>query len=527
MATQDEEQEKEQLNALMEVRRLKLAELVEKGIQPWGSRFERTHNSRQAKEQFERWEAGEGEVLPGAATPHPVPEGAPPAPAGHEEGIRPRLWARLAGRVMSLRAHGKASFAHLADEAGRIQVYAKVDILGDEAYRLFGSLDLGDVIGVEGELFRTRRGEVTLEIHRFTLLAKSLRPLPEKWHGLKDVDQRYRRRYLDLIVSPGVRDVFVTRSRIIQAIRRFLTTRGFLEVETPSLHPIAGGANARPFVTYHNALDMNLYLRIAPELYLKRLIVGGFDKVFEIGKNFRNEGISIKHNPEYTSMEVYQAYADYHDMMRLTEELMAYVAMEVLGTTKITYQGTEIDLTPPWPRVPMLEAIKEHAGIDLAAITNDDELREVARSRGVIVEAGTNRGKIIDELFEKFVEPKLVQPVFIVDYPVEVSPLAKRKASDPSLTDRFEPFINTWEVANGFSELNDPIDQRQRFLAQLANRQAGDEEAHMMDEDFVQALEYGMPPTGGLGIGIDRWVMLLTDSPSIRDVIFFPHMRPR
>ncbi len=497
-------EDEEQANALMAARRQKLEELKRKGIAPWGERFARTHNSREAVSQFEQQQA----------------------PQAHEEG-QARAAARLAGRVMSLRAHGKASFAHISDEAGKIQIYAKVDVMGDEAYTLFNSLDLGDIIGVEGDLFRTRRGEVTLEVRQLTLLSKSLRPLPEKWHGLKDVDLRYRRRYIDLIVNPPVREVFVTRSRIIQAVRRFLTARGFLEVDTPALHPIAGGANARPFVTYHNALDMSLYLRIAPELYLKRLIVGGFDRVFEIGKNFRNEGISIKHNPEYTSMEVYQAYADYQDMMRLTEELMAYVALEVLGTTKITYQGQEIDLTPPWPRRPMLEAIKEHSGLDLKAVADDDELRRLARARGIAVETGMSRGKIIEELFDKFVEPKLIQPTFIVDYPVEVSPLAKRKATDPALTDRFEPFINSWEVANGFSELNDPIDQRQRFLAQLTNREAGDEEAHMMDEDFVQALEYGMPPTGGLGIGIDRWVMLLTDSPSIRDVLFFPHMRPR
>lgn len=434
---------------------------------------------------------------------------------------------RIAGRLMSMREHGKVTFAHLMDASGQIQVYAQINNLGEDGYRQFRSLDLGDIIGVEGKVFKTRRGEITVEILAYTLLVKSLRPLPEKWHGLKDVELRYRQRYLDLMVNPEVREVFVTRSRIIQFIRSYLTERGFLEVETPMLNPIPGGANARPFVTYHNALDMQLYLRIAPELYLKRLIVGGFEKVFEINRNFRNEGIDTRHNPEYTAMEVYQAYVNGEEMMRLTEDLIAACAQEVKGTTKIEYQGVTIDLTPPWPRVSMLDAVREHSGIDFRALKTDAEAREAAKARGLEVDAKATWGEVLNEVFDELVEPKLIQPVFIVDYPVEISPLAKRKPDDPAFTARFEPYIYGREMANGFSELNDPLDQRERFEKQMEKRAAGDEEAQMLDEDFLTALEYGLPPTGGLGIGIDRLVMLLTDSASIRDVLLFPLMKPR
>jgi lysyl-tRNA synthetase class 2 len=412
------------------------------------------------------------------------------------------------------------------DASGRIQLYLRVDVLGEEAYGFANQLDIGDIVGVSGTIFRTKRGQISVEVESLKLLSKSLRPLPDKWHGLKDVDLRYRQRYVDLIVNPDVREVFRKRSQIIQCLRDFLNTRGFIEVETPMLHPIAGGANARPFVTHHNALDMDLYMRIAPELYLKRLLVGGLDKVYEVGKNFRNEGISTKHNPEYTSCEIYEAYADAEDMMKLTEDIFAYIAEQVVGSTKIVFQGREIDLTPPWPRKPMLEAIREYAGVDLTGL-NDEQARKLAREKGLSVPNNASYGNIVEEFFDEYVEPHLIQPIFITDHPVEVSPLAKRKKDNPNLTDRFEPFIVTWEVANGFTELNDPIDQEGRFRKQMEQREQGDEEAHMMDEDFIRALEYGMPPAGGLGIGIDRMVMLLTDSPSIRDVLLFPHMRPR
>ena len=391
---------------------------------------------------------------------------------------------------------------------------------------MFKKIDIGDIIGVRGRIFRTRRGEISVEILSLKMMAKSLRPLPDKWHGLKDVELRYRQRYVDLMVNPDVRRVFETRSRIIQILRDFLLARGFLEVETPMLNVIAGGANARPFITHHNALDMDLYMRIAPELYLKRLLVGGFEKVFEIGKNFRNEGISTKHNPEYTSVEIYQAYADMNDMMKMTEELFAHIAVELLGTTEIEFDNHNISLAPPWPRIPMLEAVKQFSGVDLTGL-DAKSARQAAKEKGLQVEANASYGSVLEELFDKYVEPNLIQPVFITEHPVEVSPLAKRKKDNPQLTERFEPFIVTWEMANGFSELNDPIDQRERFVKQVQQRESGDEEAHMMDEDYVTALEYGMPPAGGLGIGIDRLVMLMTNSLSIRDVLLFPHMRPR
>jgi lysyl-tRNA synthetase class 2 len=485
--------DREELNELMQVRRDKLQDLYDLGIDPFGEKFERTHTAQEIIDGF---------------------------------GVLENEEAKICGRIMSMRTHGKASFADLVDHTGRIQLYFRVNTLGEEGYALLQKLDIGDILGITGKVFRTRRGEISVEVLDLKFLSKSLRPLPEKWHGLKDVDLRYRQRYVDLIVNPGVREVFETRSKIIQIMRSFLTDRGYIEVETPMLHVIAGGASARPFTTHHNALDMDLYLRIAPELYLKRLLVGGFDRVFEIGKMFRNEGISTKHNPEFTMCELYMAYGDASDMMKITEEIYAHIAQELVGSTRIVFQGQEIDLTPPWPRKPMLDAIKEYSGIDLRGL-DDSQARQAAKKKGLQLEPNASYSQVLDELFDAFVEPNLLQPIFITDHPVEVSPLAKRKKDNPSLTDRFEPFIVTWEVANGFTELNDPIDQDQRFRQQVAQRDKGDEEAHMMDEDYVRALEYGMPPAGGLGLGIDRMVMLFTDSPSIRDVLLFPHMRPR
>ena len=482
------------LNELMLVRRKKLDELRNMGIDPFGQKFERTHKAEEVIDNFE--ELNEKEVI-------------------------------IAGRIMAKRGHGKASFAHVQDVSGRIQIYARVDELGQEAYDMFTHYDIGDIIGVKGKVFRTQRGETSVWAAEINLLSKSLRPLPEKWHGLKDVELRYRQRYVDLIVNPEVRQVFITRSKIISAIRKYLDQKDFLEVETPMMQQIAGGASARPFITHHNALDIDLYLRIAPELYLKRLLVGGMEKVYELNRNFRNEGISTKHNPEFSMLELYQAYADYKDMMTLTEDLVATVAREVLGTTEIQYQGEAINLTPPWQRIPMLEAVKKYTNLDFTVINTDDEARAAAKNLGLQVDAGATRGNIINEIFEEFVEPKLIQPTFITDYPVEISPLAKRQRENPAYTYRFEAFVFAREMANAFSELNDPIDQEQRFRKQVEQRAAGDDEAHMMDEDYITALEYGMPPAGGLGIGIDRLIMLLTDSASIRDVLLFPQMKPR
>lgn len=485
--------DRDELNELMAVRRDKLQSLIDQGIDPYGEKFVRTHTAAEILADFDSL-----------------------------EGKR----AILAGRIMSMRVHGKASFADLMDQTGRIQLYFRINTLGEEGYALLEKLDIGDILGITGKIFRTRRGEISVEVGEMKFLSKSLRPLPEKWHGLKDVDLRYRQRYVDLIVNPDVRRVFEIRSKIIQSLRSILTEKGYMEVETPMLNVVAGGANARPFLTHHNALDMDIFLRIAPELYLKRLLVGGFEKVFELGKNFRNEGISTKHNPEYTSCEIYKAYGDANDMMELTEEVFAHIAKEVTGSTTIVFQGQEIDLTPPWPRKPMLEAIKEFSGVDLTGLT-DGEARQAAKEKGLDLDSQAGFGHVVEEFFDAFVEPNLIQPIFITDHPVEVSPLAKRKKDNHRLTDRFEPFIVTWEVANGFTELNDPIDQEQRFRQQAEQRDRGDEEAHMMDEDYIRALEYGMPPAGGLGFGIDRMVMLFTDSPSIRDVLLFPHMRPR
>jgi lysyl-tRNA synthetase, class II len=432
----------------------------------------------------------------------------------------------IAGRLMSRRDMGKANFIDVLDKAGRMQVYVRINDVGEDSFAEFKKWDLGDIIGIKGFVFRTRRGEISVHARELTLLSKSLLPLPEKWHGLKDTEIRYRQRYVDLIVNPEVKDTFVKRSKIISRMRSFLENRGYIEVETPVLNTIQGGANARPFMTHHNALDMDLYLRIATELYLKRLIVGGMEKVYEIGRIFRNEGIDTSHNPEFTTIELYEAYTDYNGMMRLTEEMISSIAGEVLGTMKITYGGKEIDLTPPWRRLTMLDAVKEFCGADFAAIRGDARAaREAAREAGVEVEDGKSWGEALYAVFDQKVEKELVQPTFILDYPVEVSPLTKRKPDMPELTERFEFFIACREIGNAYSELNDPIDQRGRFELQVKLREAGDAEANMMDEDFLSALEYGMPPTGGIGIGIDRLAMLLTDSPSVRDVLLFPTMK--
>lgn len=482
------------LKELLLVRRRKLEELKEKGINPFGGKFNTTHKAQEILDRFDELE--NSQVV-------------------------------IAGRIMAKRDMGKATFAHIQDVSGRIQVYARVNEIGPEQYELFTHFDIGDIIGVSGKVFKTQRGEISVWAGEITLLSKSLRPLPEKWHGLKDVELRYRQRYVDLIVNPEVKQVFITRSRMIRAIRNYLDKQGYLEVETPMMHQIPGGAAARPFITHHNTLDMDLYLRVAPELYLKRLLVGGLEQVYELNRNFRNEGISTKHNPEFTMLEVYRAYADYTDMMELTEDLISTVAVDVLGTNKVEYEGQIIDLTPPWQRIPMLEAIKQYTGVDFTEVKDDAAARGAAKGLGLNVEEGATRGSLINEVFEEFVEPKLIQPTFITDYPVEISPLAKRKSEDPAYTYRFEAFIYARETANAFSELNDPIDQEQRFRDQVEQRAAGDDEAHMMDEDYINALEYGMPPAGGLGIGIDRLVMLFTGSPSIRDVLLFPQMKPR
>ncbi len=433
---------------------------------------------------------------------------------------------RVAGRVLIKRGHGKATFLVLKDASGRMQLYGNIDILGEETYEDFRRLDLGDVIGVTGPVFRTRRGELSIEVKSITLLAKALHPLPEKWHGLTDVEIRYRQRYLDLIVNDDVHRAFYIRGKVLSSLRRFMDGRGFLEVETPILQTIPGGATARSFETHHNALDIDLYMRIALELHLKRLVVGGFDKVYEVGRIFRNEGISTKHNPEFTMMESQQAYADYNDVMEMVEELVAYVAQDVLGTLKVPWKGKEVDLTPPWRRVTLRELIREHSGVDFVDYPERDALLTKVQELGVEVDPAATWGKLVDELLSNFVEPKLIQPTFIVDYPLELSPLARLKDEDPTLVERFEGFIGGMEVANCFSELTDPLDQRRRFEEQAAQREAGDEEAGYVDEDFLTALEYGMPPSGGSGLGIDRLIMILTGSLSIRDAILFPLLRP-
>jgi lysyl-tRNA synthetase class 2 len=431
----------------------------------------------------------------------------------------------MAGRIIGLRSFGRAAFLHFRDYSGQLQAYVKRDEIGEQSYALFKQFDVGDFIGIVGTVFKTKTGEWTLFAKEIRLICKAIRPLPEKFHGLRDPEKRYRQRYLDLIMNEGVRDIFKKRTHIIQAFRDFLLERGFLEVETPMMHPIPGGAEATPFKTFHNALGMELFLRIAPELYLKRLVLGGFERVFEINRSFRNEGISTQHNPEFTMLEFYLAYATHEDLMTLTEEMFRFVTRRVLGATHFTYQGNKVDLDGPWPRLGLEEALSELGGVDRSILGDRDRLLDFARSKGVQITRQRQRGKILTKLFEVLVEPKLIEPSFIVGYPVEISPLARRSSSDPEVAERFELFIGGSEIANGFSELNDPVDQKRRFLDQVAHRQQGDEEAHYMDEDYVMALEYGMPPTAGQGVGIDRFVMLMTDAPSIREVILFPQLK--
>nr|WP_201750518.1 lysine--tRNA ligase [Senegalia massiliensis] len=486
--------EENNLSELLQIRREKLEKLKEMGKDPFKiEKYEPTHHS---KDIIDNYDDIEGESV------------------------------TIAGRIMAKRGQGKVGFYDVQDSKGRIQVFAKKNLLGEEEYELLKTYDIGDIIGIDGEVFKTKMGEVSIRAKKIDLLSKSLQILPDKWHGLKDPDLRYRMRYTDLIVNPDVKETFVLRSKILKAVKEYLDNRGYLEVETPILNTIAGGAVARPFITHHNTLDIDMYLRIANELYLKRLIVGGFDKVYEMGRMFRNEGMSMKHNPEYTAIELYEAYADYNDMMEITENVVAYAAKKALGTTEIEYQGKKLDLTPPWKRLSMQDAVKEYTGIDFDEINTDEEALKIGKEKGIEIKSGMTRGHIINELFEEYCEEHLIQPTFITHHPVEVSPLAKRNPEDPRITNRFEAFINTWEIANAFSELNDPIDQRERFEAQLKQREAGDEEAHMMDTDFINALEVGLPPTGGLGIGIDRLIMILTNKSSIRDVLLFPTMKP-
>ncbi|MCF8038701.1 MAG: lysine--tRNA ligase [Desulfohalobiaceae bacterium] len=432
----------------------------------------------------------------------------------------------LAGRVIFVRSFGKASFMHIQDQSGRLQIFVQRDVIGPEAYKTFKKFDIGDIVGVRGTLFRTRTGELTLNVLEISLLTKSFRPLPEKYHGLKDVEARYRQRYVDLIVTPRVREIFQTRTRIMRSLRNYLDRNGFMEVETPMMQPIPGGATAKPFVTHHNALDMQLYLRIAPELYLKRLLVGGFEKVYEVNRNFRNEGISTQHNPEFTMVEFYWAYADYIDLMDLTEDLFAEIASEVLGSTRLSYQGQEIDLSPGWKRLSFFGSLQEIGGLSPDDYQVYGQAKQLAEKLGESVPPGEGLGKVQARLFDALVEPKLIQPHFIYHYPTDISPLSRKNPDNPELTDRFELFICGREMANAFSELNDPRDQRVRFEEQVEAKDKGDEESHFMDEDYLRALEYGMPPAAGEGIGIDRLVMLLTDSPSIREVILFPHLKP-
>lgn len=482
------------LNEILRVRREKLANLIENGKNPYEiTKFDRENTTKQIVDNYADFE-GKNVVI--------------------------------AGRLMSKRGMGKASFCDLADRDGKIQLYVRKDEVGDDVYADFKKFDVGDIVGISGEVFTTHKGEISVKVKTIMLLTKSLQPLPEKYHGLKDPDLRYRQRYVDLIVNPEVKDTFVKRSKIISAIRNYLNSKDFLEVDTPILNTISGGATARPFITHHNTLDIDMYLRIAPELYLKRLIVGGLERVYEMGRMFRNEGMDTKHNPEFSMIEMYQAYANYEDMMDLAENLICYVANEVLGTTEITYQGQAVSLKAPWERITMVDAVKKYAGVDFDTAKNDEKARELAKSAGVPVEPDCTWGKALSVVFEERVEDKLIRPTFVMHYPVEISPLAKRMPENKSMTERFEIFITGREFGNAFSELNDPIDQKQRFEAQVAAREAGDEEAGMMDTDYVNALEYGLPPTGGMGIGVDRLIMLLTDSPSIRDVLLFPTMKP-
>jgi lysyl-tRNA synthetase class 2 len=486
--------ENTEMNELMKERRKNLEKLQDEGIAPYGTDFDKVYSTQEVSDNYDQL---------------------------REDSVM----VKAAGRIMAVRNHGGSIFADLKDMAGEVQLYVKASNIGDKEFEIFDDLDIGDQIGIEGLVFKSGEGEITIQVEDFDILAKSLRPLPEKWHGLKNVEKRYRQRYVDLIVNDDVKETFEIRSKVLHSIRRNLEGQDFLEVQTPLMHEIPGGAEAKPFVTHHNALDTDLYMRIAPELYLKRLLVGGFEKVFEVGKNMRNEGLSTKHNPEFTSLELYQAYADYKDIMELTENLIKDVAREALDSLQIQYGDYEINLNK-WKTLTMVEAIDEYAGVDFSNVSDLKDAQKLADEKGIEYESDVSTGEIINEFFEEFVEDKLIQPTFITQYPVEVSPLARRNPDNPDFTDRFELFMAGNEIANAFSELNDPIDQRERFEKQMEQREAGDEEAHHMDEDFLRALEYGMPPAGGLGIGIDRLIMILTNSQSIREVILFPHLRP-
>jgi len=488
----------EDYNELIQQRFKKLAEIGAMGTRPYAGRFDVSTSSQALQNAY------------GQST--------------KEELEQNKIEVTMAGRIVAMRSFGKAGFGHIQDSSGKTQVYVQKNTLGEDRYALFKKLDIGDFIGVKGFLFRTKTNELTVEVEEFTLLSKSLRPLPEKWHGLTDVELRYRQRYVDLIVNPEVKNVFVLRTKIIQAIRSFLNGRGYLEVETPMMQSIPGGATARPFKTHHNALDMDLFLRIAPELYLKRLLVGGFERVYEINRNFRNEGISTRHNPEFTMLEFYTAYADYRDLIEMTEQMISSVARDVIGTLEVAYEGHTINLAPPWKRISFIDSLRE-AGVPDDVVTDPDRARAYAGKLGASLKGGEPLGKILNEIFEAVVETKLIQPTFITDYPTDISPLSKKRDDNPDFVERFELFVVGRELANAFSELNDPVDQKERFLRQVSEREAGDEEAHQMDEDFIRALEYGMPPAAGEGIGIDRLVMLLTGSSSIRDVILFPQMK--
>ncbi len=490
----------EETNDLIRERRKKVAEMVEKGINPYPNDFRPAHTTADIAGKFNS------------------------ATAEELQGVNESF--SLAGRIMFIRNFGKAAFIQIQDRNGRIQAFVQKNVIGEEAFEQFKKFDIGDIVGFEGKPFRTKTGELTVNAGFIRLLTKSLRPLPEKWHGLTDVETRYRQRYVDLMINPDVKEVFKKRGRIIQLIREYLTKMDFMEVETPMMQPIPGGATAKPFTTHHNALKMDLYLRIAPELYLKRLVVGGIDRVFEINRNFRNEGISIQHNPEFTMLEFYMAYATYEDMMSITEEMFASIAKEICGTTVIEYQGQKIDLTPPWERLSVKQAIVKYGNVDPAVLENRDNALAHAKKLGIEVKGDESLGKLITELFDALAEKKLIQPTFITEYPTEISPLSRKNDKNPEIVDRFELMIAGREMANAFSELNDSVDQKERFMKQVEAKDAGDEEAHFMDEDYIRALEYGLPPTAGEGIGIDRLIMLLTDSASIRDVILFPHMRP-
>lgn len=493
----------EEMNDQMQVRRQKLQELYDLGIDPFGQKFNRTDMAEPLHEQWDQY--NKEELKEKEDESH----------------------VTVAGRIMTKRGKGKAGFAHIQDLTGQIQLYVRKDQIGEDQFAIWKSADLGDIVGIEGVMFKTNTGELSVKAKDFTLLTKALRPLPDKHHGLQDIEQRYRQRYLDLITNQDSTQTFINRSKILQEMRNFLNKKGFLEVETPMMHQIAGGAAARPFVTHHNALDATLYMRIAIELHLKRLIVGGLEKVYEIGRVFRNEGVSTRHNPEFTMIELYEAYADFHDMMDITESMVRHIAQEVLGETTIPYGEEQVDLGSSWKRVHMVDAVKEATGVNFYDVKSDEEARDLAKEHGVEITDHMKYGHIVNEFFEQKVEESLIQPTFVYGHPIEISPLAKKNPEDPRFTDRFELFIVGREHANAFTELNDPIDQRARFEAQLQEREEGNDEAHEMDEDFLEALEYGMPPTGGLGIGIDRLVMLLTNSPSIRDVLLFPYMRQK